>query len=162
MKQEERSSSSFFLVMNAHAVDISEVAVFRVWNAGPNLVKRNVCGAREPKDGQSYRRNHKQRDQNLQKLFHYSTDLRVLELKLIELISYHVRAGASPPSQPARFSCRLCLLYVENLSNQKEVLQLSEALGMEGGLAPTLGYGSSFFKRACSFSGAINRHASCT
>src|SRR6266498_810048 len=124
--------------MNAHAVDISEVAVFRVWNAGPNFVKRNVCGAREPKDGQSYRRNHKQRDQNLQKLFHYSTDLRVLELKLIELISYHVRAGASPPSQPARFSCRLCLLYVENLSNQKEVLQLSEALGMEGGLAPLL------------------------
>jgi len=35
------------------------------------------------KDGESNRGNHKQRQQNFEKLFHYSTDLRVPEPKLI-------------------------------------------------------------------------------
>ena len=52
MEQDERRAGSFLLIVNAHAVDVSEVAVFRVGNTCLQLVKREVRRPRKPKDGE--------------------------------------------------------------------------------------------------------------
>ncbi len=71
MKQDEWRPCSLLLIVNAHAVNVREVAVFGVGNGGASFVKRNVRRPRKPKDGESNRRNHNQNQQNLQKLFHH-------------------------------------------------------------------------------------------
>ena len=70
MNEDERCSRPFFLIVNSHTIDVGEVAVIRMGDAGANFIKGNVGGTRKPKDGKRNRGDHNQRQQDLEKPFH--------------------------------------------------------------------------------------------
>ena len=80
MNQNQRSSRSFFLIMNFHAADVGKFAVFGMRNCRFQFVKRNIRRTRKPENRQRDCQNRNERKQNFQKFFQHLLILTLLIL----------------------------------------------------------------------------------
>jgi hypothetical protein len=66
VNQDEWCARALFLVVQANAINLGEVAVLGVGNARANFVEGNIRRPRKPKNPERQRRHYNQRQHNFQ------------------------------------------------------------------------------------------------